>query len=220
MQNLNLEEHVRVAIKNSHEKKSKLCGEILNFQGLSSYKVKHLLNNLCNFNECRYLEIGTYTGSTFTSAVFNNELDATCIDFWHTSRPTITAKNLFFQNLSRLSINQDSNIKSKYTIIDEDSFKLDIKKYDIKNINVYFYDGDHTEDCQFNAFMYYNEVFCDEFIAVIDDWRSDEVRRGTEKAFQSLKYNVLGTWILPGEGEPKINSEFWWAGLGVFLIKK
>ena len=49
----------------------------MNIQGFSGAKTRHLYNNLCSFrkpdgSETEYLEIGTFAGSTFVSALYGN----------------------------------------------------------------------------------------------------------------------------------------------------
>ena len=42
-----------------------------------------------------------------------------------------------------------------------------------------------------NAFLYYNEIFADVFIAVVDDWGCPWIRGPTFKAFAKLNYEIL-----------------------------
>ena len=80
------------AVKNSFNKalncESKLPPWILNIQGMSGKKYRHFINNLfSSILNCRYLEIGSWKGSTLCSAIFNNRIssDIKCelIDGWH-----------------------------------------------------------------------------------------------------------------------------------------
>lgn len=53
---------------------SKLYSEPYLFHDrMSSPKVRHLLNNLCSLPSTSYLEIGTWKGSTWISALFQNQ---------------------------------------------------------------------------------------------------------------------------------------------------
>ena len=52
-------------------------------EGLSRRKYRSLINNLVQkIKDPRYLEIGTWLGSTACSAAFKNDLKITCIDNW------------------------------------------------------------------------------------------------------------------------------------------
>jgi len=65
-------EHVKKSIRNAYIGDSKLNNDILMLNGMSSSKVRHLLNNLCALPEASYLEIGVWQGSTFISALYQN----------------------------------------------------------------------------------------------------------------------------------------------------
>ena len=54
---------------NSGLHESKITQEVLDVVGMSSPKVRHFLNNICNRPGTRYLEIGSHFGSTLISAV-------------------------------------------------------------------------------------------------------------------------------------------------------
>ena len=51
--------------------------------GMSGRKYRYLINNLISLTEDpRYLEIGSWTGSTVCSALYGNTAKAVCIDNW------------------------------------------------------------------------------------------------------------------------------------------
>ena len=111
--------HVKKSITLASEEKSNINKPILQMKGMSSPKVRHLLNNLCTLPNCNYLEIGLWKGSTFMSALSNNDSSinsAIGIDNW--SKIVGSPRDAFFQNIQKLS-----NIGS-VTIYEEDSFKV------------------------------------------------------------------------------------------------
>jgi hypothetical protein len=62
---------------------SKLDKSIFFLNGMSSPKVRHFLNNLCELPDTQYLEIGSWRGSTIISALYDNHTtvsEAICID--------------------------------------------------------------------------------------------------------------------------------------------
>jgi hypothetical protein len=77
-------EHIQTSINNAEKGISQLPPAILGMEGMSSNKVRHFLNNVCNFDReivINYLEVGVWRGSTFCSAIFNNCLNyAVAID--------------------------------------------------------------------------------------------------------------------------------------------
>lgn len=201
--------HVVESIKNAQLGISRLNSEILSLEGMSSNKVRHFLNNICSMEDGRYLEIGVWKGSTFISALYqNNLLDATAIDNWALfSGP----KDVFQRNLSSfLPLNS-------YTFYENDCFNFDLKN--IKNkVNIYFYDGGHTQEDQRLAFTYYNDIFEESFIAIVDDYNWQDVQDGTQKAFKELGYKILFEQFLPSRWNGDI--EGWWNGIYVAVISK
>jgi len=65
--------HVQFSIGAAEKGLSNLNENILNIHGMSSAKNRHFLNNICNFPYVNYLEIGCWKGSTFISALYENQ---------------------------------------------------------------------------------------------------------------------------------------------------
>lgn len=207
-------EHVKQSIHNAELGISKLTEEILNLEGMSSDKVRHFLNNICSLNGGKYLEIGVWKGSTFISALYNNNLsDAIAIDNWSLFAGP---KETFINNVTNFL----PTIAS--TFYESDCFKFNLDY--IKNkINIYFYDGGHTQKEQELAFTYYNDIFENTFIAIVDDYNWKEVQDGTQEAFRKLNYKILYEQYLPSPFNPlptQRNTTMWWNGLYVAVISK
>lgn len=203
--------HVQRSIENAQKGISQLDAAVLNIDGMSSSSIRHLLNNLCSLKGARYLEIGCWKGSTLVAATFNNEtnLDSVvAIDNWvEFGGP----RSEFFANVD-LYI---KNIPLKF--IEQNCFTIDKRQIFHNPVNIYFYDGAHTIEDQIAAFTYFNSVFDDVFIAVIDDWNWERVRKGTLWAFEELGYQILyeQTFFTEGNG-----SKTWWNGICIVVIKK
>jgi len=60
----------------------KITNEIINIDGMSGTKTRHFYNNLLNTEDVRYLEIGTWKGSSVCSAMCGNKATVVCIDNW------------------------------------------------------------------------------------------------------------------------------------------
>jgi GT2 family glycosyltransferase/2-polyprenyl-3-methyl-5-hydroxy-6-metoxy-1,4-benzoquinol methylase len=73
---------VKQSIARAQRHESRLTPEALALPGMSSDKVRHLLNNLCGCEDVSYLEIGLHAGSTFCAALCNNSIDAVGIENW------------------------------------------------------------------------------------------------------------------------------------------
>ena len=203
-------EHVREAFTKAAREESKLTEGFHpnNIKGMSSFKNRHFLNNVCELPDLKYLEIGTWQGSTLCSAMYQNEGVFYAIDHFVPNfsqdgdRPV---KELLFENLDKFGL------QDKLSFFDADSFKFNLSNITHK-INVYFYDGDHTREAQRDALLYYKSVLAEEFIYIVDDWSSVKgVQRGTFEAITS-DFEQLDYFEAP-KGE-------WWQGLGIFVLRK
>lgn len=91
-------------VKDSFDKalneKSPLPSEICDIHGPSGQKYRAFINNLVN--SCpnpRYLEVGSYFGSTATAALSGNRASALCIDNWSL---WVKPKDQFFKNIKKV----------------------------------------------------------------------------------------------------------------------
>jgi hypothetical protein len=206
-------DHVKKSINDSFLEKSAITNEIShNIPGMSSPKVRHLLNNLCTCPHTNYLEIGLWHGATFISALYNNY---TTID-----------RAVGMDNWSQFGgPKNEFDGRAKYFLPKKlykyDTYSLDCfatKPLDIIKtpINIYFYDGSHSALDQKMAFTHYNSIFENTFVALIDDWNEECIRSGTLNAFTELNYQILFEIDLPGHSD----NTLWWNGLYVAVIRK
>lgn len=206
--------HVKKSINDASQGKSKLSSELLKLygpnDGASGIKERHLLNNLCSLPGTRYLEIGVFHGSTFTAALFNNSaniLDAVAVDNW----AQFGNNKESFLNKAYRFLPQNS-----FRFIEQDAFSIDLAKNFEYPVTVYFYDGDHSYESQYKAFTYFNSVFANTFIAIVDDW-NHTAERATRQAFEKLGYTILFEQALTG---PNGDVNNWWYNVYVAVIKK
>jgi len=170
--------------------------------------VQRFLNGICKHADS-YLEIGSYLGATSVSALDGNKLDAYFVDMWE--QPIQTAR----EDLDELPENSKEtfieNVKkykgeNKIHIFDSDLFDVDISE--LKNIDVFFYDGPHDFETTSKAVQYYAGVLSKDAILVFDDANFDGVvfgaDDGIEKAKLTPKYSRL---LLSSDYE--MEHEFW-----------
>lgn len=203
--------HLQESISRAEQGDSKLSSEVLHLDGMSSPKVRHLLNNLSSREGTHYLEIGSWKGSTWISSLFGNAhsiASATAIDNWILFNP----REIFWENCSRYLEEGLS-----YRVLEEDCFQVDLSLFS-HPINLYFYDGEHRPIDQEEAFTYFNPVLDNLFIAIVDDWNFPGVPEGTRSAFEKLGYTILFERVLPANGNGDLEN--WWNGLYVALIRK
>jgi hypothetical protein len=200
---VSLVEHAKESLHKAFALESKLTGTafckdaVLNIWS-SDTPSDHLLNNLCNLSGAHHLHVGLLRGGSFVAALYGNEEilgDKIGVD-WFQEYP----KEMFDQNCAPY-LNPSS-----YQIINGSCFDLD-KALFIHPIDIYFYDADHSLMAHQKAFTYYDDLFADVFIAVVDDWDCPWIRRPTFKAFEKLHYQVLFEAHIPG-GEKKGTGQY------------
>lgn len=216
--------HIENSINNAEIMQSKLIPEVVMKNGLSSIKNRHFFNNICSLENSKYLEIGTALGSTFVSSVFNNNIDATCIDVWSQEcgkqHVDINSKVEFLNNLTNTIKHQKRDILQKISIFDQDCFTIPLEKIG-NNFNVFLYDGDHSLEATRKAFSHFKDILSDYCIIIVDDWNCEDIRNGTKLGFEDAKFKVVKAWSMPGKtGDWAVFSDYWWNGLFVALIKK
>jgi hypothetical protein len=208
--------HAKSSVDNANNNISKLTSDILSMDGMSGNKTRHLYNNICSLNNANYLEIGTWKGSSFISAFYENDINSIVIDNWAEFNGP---KDEFISNVNKFCPNR------KFNFIEKDCFNVnddEIKSiYD--SIDIYLYDGAHDYESQRKAITYYKHLFSKYFILIVDDFRSDttawaNVKKGTydgiEESGLIIHHNVEIITHQEGSGR----SEFW-NGFGLFLLE-
>ncbi|MES2122087.1 MAG: class I SAM-dependent methyltransferase, partial [Chlamydiota bacterium] len=207
-----LAQHIQNSIQLASAHKSRLAPGILALEGMSSTKVRSLLNNLCSLPDASYLEIGVWKGSTFVSALYGNEgslRQAVAIDDW----------SEFGGPAAQFQQNCKTFLKRvPHRFYSADSFKINPNDVVDRPINIYFYDGAHDALSQELALTHYYDVCDDLFILIVDDWNYPPAQEGTRNAMQKLNCEVLYEISLPANYNG--DKDNWWNGLYVALISK
>ena len=73
---------IETSFHNAENNISKITSDIIAMEGMSGTKTRHFYNNLLNTEDARYLEIGTWKGSSVCSAMCANKAIVICIDNW------------------------------------------------------------------------------------------------------------------------------------------
>ena len=178
---------VDAAIAKAMNNESKLEERHFALNGMSTRENRILLNELVKTGD-KYLEIGVHRGSTFVSAMFNNDAKAVAIDNFSQFGQV---KEEFLHNCSL------SGLNDKMTFVEADCFNLtDEQKELLRGTNVYFYDGDHRHEDQEMALTYYLDYLADPFIFIVDDWNHNPAVTGTQSGIQLTNLKVHKEWIL------------------------
>lgn len=161
---------------------SKIPHEVANLKGFSSPKIRHLLNNLCSYDPCNYLEIGIFTGSTFIPAIYKNECKAIGIDNYsqfQKEQMGYDAREILNQNL--LKFGSDLG---QYEIQNKNCFDY---SFDLPKPNVFMYDGAHDAQATQTGIEVYGKAAHQPFILIVDDIELDpSIWEGFKKALNSF----------------------------------
>lgn len=207
------------AIDKSGTGDTKFIEDGYKIEGLSSHRVRHLLNHLCSDPKNTYLEIGSYTGSTYFAAIMNNNLYSYAVDnFEHEIAPA--RDDLVWKGVSDpRSAFMKNNImfgSLKSTLLDKDANDLNEDDFS-KKPNIIFYDGDHDEK-EISCLNNLLPLLADTFVLVLDDANFDGVIRTGDKFVEINNLELLfERQILTPELE---DSTSWWNGLYILVLKK
>ena len=205
---------IETSFQNAENGISKITTDIINMDGMSGTKTRHFYNNLLNSHDARYLEIGTWKGSSVCSAMCNNKAKVICIDNWSEFGGP---KSEFLVNFEKFKGKNDA------TFIENDCYKVDVSV--LPKFNIYMYDGNHSNDSHYMALLHYYDCLDDVFIFIVDDWNWDDVRDGTYKSIQQLQLKILYekeirlTWDNTHTVE-QLAKDTWWNGLYVAILQK
>ena len=200
--------------------KSKVTESVLEIEGMSGKKTRHFYNNLCAVEGTRYLEIGTWKGSSICAAMCNNSM--TCVandNFEEFGGP----KEEFFQNFYAF---QGSN---NATFIEANCWDLDPEN--LGKFNVYLYDGIHDKAGHFQALNHFMPCLDNEFVFVVDDWNWGVVREGTIASIESNGLDIIYQKEVftnggshppsgPGVGDRAGKYGDWHNGIAIFVLQQ
>lgn len=233
---------VETAIYRAENNITKLTEKQFGVGGMSSRKVRIFLNEMIK-EDTNYLEIGVWCGSTFIAALHENphksaiaidDFSEFTADFYLSEckngddimrlaemsvleEVVAVGDNLFLKNC-------DKNEISNFNLIESDCFNLTESNLNlIKDINVYLYDGGHSEEEQRKALTYYIDKLSDVFILIVDDWNFPEAKSGTRLGIQDTNIKVHKEWELHANGIAYSGGgdlENWWNGYYVAVCEK
>jgi hypothetical protein len=206
--------HLQKALANAEIGASKITQDIVLMEGMTGTKTRHFYNGLLNMEDARYLEIGTWKGSSVCAAMCGNSAHVTCIDNWTQFGGP---KNEFLANFDK---HKGSNTA---TFIEGDCWSIDLAS--LPKFNIYMFDGNHSVEDQFKALVHYIDRLDDTFIYVVDDWNVNEVRVGTMAAISELgldvkwSHEIRLTYDNTHTPQP-LAALSWWNGIYMAVLSK
>jgi hypothetical protein len=155
---------------------------IFSIDGMSGKKYRYFINTLIrNVPNARYMEVGSWAGSTLCSAINNNKVQALAIDNWSEFGGP---KDKFTTNVQTFKTPE-----ADVWFIEGDFRQVDYST--IGKYNVYLFDGPHEEKDQHDGLAYALPAVENEFVFIVDDWNWERVRAGTFSAIQKCGLRVL-----------------------------
>jgi hypothetical protein len=206
--------HIQTAFSNAENGISKITDDIINMHGMTGTLTRHFYNNILNIDDARYLEIGTWAGSSVCSAMCGNRAKVVCIDNWSQYEGP---KEIFLKNFEKFKGNNDAQF------IENDCFTLDT--LNLPKFNIYMYDGEHSHDSHYKALSHFYNCLDDTFIYIVDDWNWLDVRNGTKNAIEAMNLSVLYdkeirlTWN-EDHTPMDVAAKTWWNGIYVAILQK
>ena len=163
--------------------KTELPEWCLRTRGMSGRKYRMLINSLVGrIEQPRYLEIGSWAGSTAAAAMYGHALKAVCIDNWSEFGGP---KDVFEQvtNQARASG------RVEFGFLESDFRQVNYGA--IGDYNIYLFDGPHLYQDQYDGVSLVQPALTPEHILVVDDWNFRQVRDGTRHALAALEATCL-----------------------------
>lgn len=208
-------DHVKSCFEKAERGESKLPQEILDMEGMTGTKTRHLYNNLLEMECARYLEIGVWQGSSSCAAMYGNKADITLIDDF----------SGFGGPREKFIVNYEKYVGDNFAVfLEKDCFKIDLSNWN-KRFNIFLADADHSFESQRKIIEYYAPVMEDVFILIVDDYNWEEVRKGTAQGIVDSNLLVVWEHIVRTTDDnsfpdQEVAKNGFWNGIAVFILKK
>ena len=180
--------------------------------GMSGQSFRGLLNLLFTNTSKSYLEIGTWKGSTFCSAINGNAIDATCIDNW--------SQFGGYAQAAIKNIGKSAGDNNKISILSEDFREVSFEHLLQSEIDVYFYDGPHSEEDHYDATLVISKLNFKNLLFIVDDWNWENVRNGTFRGLDSLDFRIAARIEIFAMTSAVGRRSRWHNGYAFFVVEK
>jgi hypothetical protein len=169
------------AIKAAIDGRSKLPATIRGIKGMSGQRYRTLINTLIGtLDRTRYLEIGSWLGSTAAAAICGNAVQAVCVDNWSEFSGS---KEQFLANVEHAK-----SSASSLRLIEQDFRDVDYRA--LGKFNVFLFDGPHSEVDHKDGVLVTQPCLHERFVLIVDDWNWPSVRLGTMRGLLAAKCRV------------------------------
>ena len=153
-------------------------------EGMAGQKYRTFINTLVGSHpDARYLEIGSWKGSTAAAALYGNSVKALCIDNWSQFGGPRSA---FLANMERVR-----SPAVDLRLVEDDFRRVDYTS--IGRFNIFFFDGPHDELDLYNAVMLARPALDQSFVLIVDDWNWRQVRLGIFRGVRDAGYSIVSS---------------------------
>ena len=151
--------------------------------GMSGQKYRSLINSFVGSHpDPRYLEVGSWQGSTAAAALYGNAVEAVCIDNWSQYGGP---KSAFLANMDYVL---SRSPEAKLRFVESDFRQVDYAS--LGRFNIFLFDGPHEEQDQYDGIMVARPALEKSFVLIVDDWNWRQVRLGTFRAIRDAGYSI------------------------------
>jgi hypothetical protein len=172
---------LKASLESAIDGRSKLPAAIRAIEGMSGQKYRTLINTLIEtLDRPRYLEIGSWLGSTAAAAIYGNDVQAVCIDNWSEFSGT---KEQFLANIEKAKSNS-----SALHLIERNFREVDYRA--LGKFNVFLFDGPHSVVAHTDGILVVQPCLANRFILIVDDWNWRDVRSGTMRGLLTANCRV------------------------------
>ncbi|WP_149535495.1 class I SAM-dependent methyltransferase [Siccirubricoccus phaeus] len=186
-------------------------------EGMSGGRYRHFINHLIRaLPQPRYLEVGSWMGSTLCAAIHGNSVQALAIDNWSQFGGP---KQAFLANV-QAHLTPEAQVGFLEGDFRQVPFAALTSPY-----NVYLFDGPHAEADQYDGLVRALPALAELFVFICDDWNWDQVRRGTHRAIVDSGLEMLfaaeiRTSLDNSHGEPRFKESDWHNGYFISVLRK
>jgi hypothetical protein len=169
---------------------------------MSGQKYRSFINAFVRSSgDARYLEVGSWAGSTATAALFQAKAKALCIDNWSLFGGP---RSQFFSNIETvLTPNID------FEFLEKDFRSVDYTA--IGKFNIYLFDGPHEYSDQYDGVMLAQPALDNRHLLIVDDWNWVQVRAGTLQALKetgcAVESSIEVHTPLDSDGNPALGGK-------------
>lgn len=156
-------------------------------QGLSGAGTAQCIANVAKLLRVnQYLEIGIYQASNLVQIATKNK-DVVCCGVDNFSENFEENKNYSNPTTEEVVSKRLFDLKLKNCVIIKDDFRNFLKTTNIKNVELYFFDGPHRLQDQIDGIEMALPILADRAIIFIDDHASENVQESTRILLEKYK---------------------------------